>query len=64
MILTVAEVAAELKTNKNYVYRLIKAGLLPAIKIGSMKVRRESLDKFITTYEGMDLTDTENIKAL
>lgn len=64
MIMTVAEVAAELKTNKNYVYSLIKAGLLPAIKIGSLKVRRTSLEEFIKQYEGQDLTDLDNIKAL
>ena len=55
MLLTVREVAKELRVNTNMAYRLINAGLLPRIKIGSTKVRPEALDQFLLTYEGEDI---------
>lgn len=55
MLLTVREVAKELRVNTNMAYRLINVGLLPSIKIGSTKVRPEALDQFLLTYEGEDI---------
>lgn len=52
MLLTIKEVAKELKVNTNYVYRLINAGLLPYVKLGSKKVRRETLEKFLEKHDG------------
>ena len=46
------------------VYALIRKGLLPALKLGSLKVRRASLESFISRYEGMDLSDLDNITEL
>ena len=43
---------------------LIRKGLLPALKLGSLKVRRASLESFISKYEGMDLSDLDNITEL
>lgn len=62
MLYTVKEVAKIIKTNPNYVYELIKAGYLPALKLGSCKVRRTSLINFLEKYDGKDLTDLNNIK--
>lgn len=62
MLYTVAEVATILKTNKTYVYSLINAGLLPALKLGSLKIRKASLEEFLKNYDGMDLTDLTDIK--
>ena len=64
VLYTVAETAKLLKTNPNYVYLLIKQGFLPALKLGSMKIRREAIDEFLKKYEGLDLTDLNNIKEL
>lgn len=64
VIYTVKEAAALLKTNVDYVHRLRKAGLLPFIKLGSYKIRKEALDEFLAKYEGYDLTDPEQIKEL
>lgn len=64
VIYTVSETAKLLKTNTNYVYSLIKLGYLPALKLGSMKVRKEAIDEFLKEYEGKDLTDLENIKEI
>lgn len=62
-LLTVAEVAALLKVNKNKVHDLINAGLLPCLVLGRRKVRRASLERFLQVYEGCDITDPWNIKA-
>nr|WP_246451963.1 helix-turn-helix domain-containing protein [Alkalicella caledoniensis] len=61
---TVSEVAKLLKTNPSYVYDLIRAGLLPGLKLGSMKVARSSLMEFLEKYQNHDLTDPFNIKPL
>ena len=47
MLYTVTEVAKLLKVNKNFVYKIINDGELEAVKIGSIKVKREALDRYI-----------------
>lgn len=64
ILYTVSETAKLLKTNSNYVYDLIKKGLLPALKLGSFKIRRTSLIEFLAKYEGQDLTNLDNITNL
>lgn len=64
MLYTVEEVAKILKTNKNYVYDLRKAGLLRFIKLGNLKCRKSTLEAFLEKYDGLDLTDPFNIKDL
>lgn len=64
MLFTVAEVAVILKTNVDYVHKLRKAKLLPFIKLGSYKVRKEALQAFLAEYEGKDVTEPFNIKEL
>ena len=64
VLYTVAETAKLLKTNSNYGYELIKRGLLPALKLGSYKVRRTALINFLEKNEGKDLTNLDNIISL
>ena len=64
MLYTVAETSKILKTNTSYVYNLIKLGFLPALKLGSYKIRRSSLEDFLQEYENKDLTDLKDIKDL
>lgn len=64
ILYTVKEVAEIIHTNPTYVYQLINTGLLPALKLGSYKVRHETLIDFLQKYEGMDLTDPHNIVSL
>lgn len=64
ILYTVKEVAELIKTNPNYVYELIKKGFLPALELGSLKVRKVSLLEFLEKYEGKDLKDLDNIKEL
>ena len=47
MLYTVTEVAKLLKVNKNFVYKIINDGELEAVKIGSIKVKKEALDRYI-----------------
>ena len=63
-LLTVKDVAKIMKTNVNYVYSLIKKGYLPALKLGSYKIRKVSVEEFLEKYEGKDLTNLDVIKNL
>lgn len=36
-----------LRVNRNFVYKLIKDGELEAVKIGSIKVRKEALAEYV-----------------
>ena len=47
MLLSVSEVAKLLKVNRNFVYKMINDGELEAVRIGSIKVKREALDRYI-----------------
>lgn len=64
VLYTVKEASKLLKTTPKYVYDLIKKGFLPALKLGSYKVRRTALLEFLAKYEGQDLTDLNDIKKL
>jgi len=64
IIYTVKEIAKILNTSPNYVYKLIDKGYLPAIKLGSIKILKSSLDKFLEENEGNDLSDVNEIKKL
>lgn len=57
LVFTVKEVSEIIHTNQSYVYTLIKSGLLPALKLGSYKIRKEALMNFLKKYEGCDLTN-------
>ena len=64
MLYTVAEVAEILRVNPSYVYKLHQTGLLKFMKLGRLKCRKQTLEEFLEQYDGMDLTDPENIKEL
>jgi excisionase family DNA binding protein len=48
-VMTIREVAAELKTSASTVKRLLSLGQLPCLRIGprTIRVRREDLDAFV-----------------
>ena len=64
ILYTVKETAKLLKTNPNYVYKLIDKGLLQALKLGSYNILIIELLRFLKANEGKDLTDLNNIKDL
>ena len=49
MLLSVSEVAKLLKVNRNFVYKIINTGELEAVKIGSIKVREEALNRYVNS---------------
>lgn len=55
-LLSVEEVAERLRTGKQFVRRLINAGLLPALSFRrNRRIRKVSLNKFLEEYDGKDL---------
>ena len=49
-LLTVAEVAGVLRVSNMTIYRLIKAGDMPALRVGkNYRIRSQDLDEFLTT---------------
>ncbi len=64
LIYTVHEVAKILHSSPNYVYKLIEYGYLPAIKLGSIKVLKSSLEQFLIENQGNDLSNLNLIKKL
>lgn len=61
---TIKEVSELLKCNVNRVHELRKSGLLKCLKLGSYKVTEASLDKFLSTYDGMDISNPKDVKSL
>lgn len=61
---TVSEASKLLKTNVHTVYSLIDHGLLPAIKLGRLKIRDEAIEEFLKQYEGMDLSNLSDIREI
>lgn len=64
MLYTVPEVAKILKCNQTKVNNLRKAGVLPMLKLGQYKCRKEALEEFLRKYEGYDVSDPFNIVPL
>ncbi|MDF2883827.1 MAG: binding domain, excisionase family protein [Clostridiaceae bacterium] len=63
-LLSVSEVAERLKTNRNFVYKLLDKGILKCLVMGSKKIRNSEINRFLSEYEGKDLTDLSNIKEV
>lgn len=64
MVYTVREVATILRTSPNYVYKLIEKGYLPAIRLGSVRILKKSLEQFLMANQGNDLSNIDEIKKL
>ena len=64
LIYTVQEVASILHSSPNYIYELIRKGYLPAIKLGSLKVLKTTLERFLIQNEGKNLSDLNNIRKV
>ena len=63
-LFTVQEVAKILKCNTEYVYKLQRSGVLKFMKLGRLKCRKITLEKFLADNDGMDITDPLNIKEV
>ncbi len=51
MLYTITEVSKLLKVNRNFVYDEIKKGNLEAVKIGSIKIRKDKLEEYVNGKE-------------
>jgi excisionase family DNA binding protein len=53
MLLSVAEVAAELGCGRDTVYALLSSGLLPSVLVGARlrRIRRHDLQTYVTSLE-------------
>ena len=58
-LLSITEVAQILKVNRNAVYELIGNGYIKALKLGSLKVRRSTLNAFMQKLEEQYATENE-----
>lgn len=63
-LLTIKEVAEIINCNVSFVYKLNEAKVIKMMKLGSLKMRRIELDRFLEQIEGMDYTDPFNPKRL
>lgn len=64
LLYTIPEVAQLLKTNEAYVNKLRRTGMLKFLKLGRWKCRKSTLEAFLEQWEGYDLTDPENVRAV
>lgn len=64
VLYTVSEVAELLKVNRNSIYELLKKNVIRGLKIGSLKITRTELIKFLEENNGKDLSNLEDIKDL
>lgn len=64
ILLTVPEVAQLLNTRPDNVRNLMKHGYLSGLKLGEIKVRRATVDKFLEEFDGQDLNDLSNVRPL
>ena len=64
VLYTVTEVSELLKINRNSVYSLIRSGVIKGLKLGSIKVTRAELMRFLEDNVGKDLSDLNNIQEL
>lgn len=60
-LFTVKEVSKKLKMNVTDTHKLIKAGHLQALKLGSLKVTSFELERFIKEASGKDFSDLNNV---
>ncbi len=57
ILYSVKEVAKIMHTNPAYVYQLISTGVLPALKLGSFKIRHAALMSFLESHESSNPSD-------
>lgn len=63
-LFTIKEVSKKLKINPTDTYKLIKAGHISALKLGSLKVASCELDRFIIDSVGKDYSVLNDVKYL
>lgn len=63
-VFTVTQVSKIIRSNPEYVRKLIRSGNLKAIRLGELKIPSSELKSFLQRSLGTDLTDPFNPKPL
>jgi excisionase family DNA binding protein len=59
-LLSIPEVCQELGMGKSWVYRRLKSGEIPSIKLGhNIKIKREELEQYLQSQRHQPLTEAE-----
>ena len=61
VLFSVAEVGKMFGIGKVKVYELIKKGYFPALYLGGLKIKKTTLEEFLSKYEGYDFKDLTNV---
>ncbi|MCS6132632.1 helix-turn-helix domain-containing protein [Clostridium botulinum] len=64
ILFTVKEASKLLKTDEPTIRRLINKGLMKALRLGRIKIRKVEIERFAEWAEGKDLNDLDDIKEL
>ncbi|EES50614.1 helix-turn-helix domain-containing protein [Clostridium botulinum] len=64
ILFTVKEASKLLKTDEPTIRRLISRGLMKALRLGRIKIRKVEIERFAEWAEGKDLNDLDDIKEL
>lgn len=64
LIYTIQEAAVKLKIGKNLMYRIVRAELIPVLKLGNLKILHTDLIAFVGKHRGRDLSNPEYIKMI
>ncbi|CUU48207.1 helix-turn-helix domain-containing protein [Clostridium beijerinckii] len=64
VLYTVYEATELLKVNKNSVYDLLRNNVIRGLKLGSLKITRTELMKFLEENNDKDLSNLDDIKDL
>jgi excisionase family DNA binding protein len=64
LLYTVPEAARILGIGKNKMYEVVNAGAINVLRLGSLKIPKEELDRFIKANINMDLNDLSNITPI
>ena len=63
LLYTISEVAALLKVNRNYVYKLINKGYLRSINNWMQKSNKKTLLQFLEQNDGMNFDEIDSFKS-
>ena len=64
LLFSIPEAAKMLGIGKNKMYEIVGSGLISVLKLGSMKITKQELERFVDSNMNMDLTNLDDIHEL